>query len=258
MDTYANASGPLQKEYIRHFPERERQLPDALLVRRTSLQARLDGQQGFERLVLPGCSRLHRRGEDGLEGKYLKDAGVCCGYISWKNCLDVSDEGADAAEEVRLSLKSAHSASEANRAGTKTRTRAKISRWLKSPFPEDPEDDGRLRYVTSSTCRMRQNCRRSSTVARSIFFENNYFDKAIPLFRISPKTTPKSELALYSANLLLRCIAIKINSTKPKGRQVGRDDGKQVDKFRACRSSPGQGSLRSRSRRSEQPAAYQG
>ena len=64
-----------------------------------------------------------------------------------------------------------------------------------------------------------------------VYYEYNHIDKAIPLFKDIAENYSKSDLAIYSANILLDCIAIKINFDKEKADDYIKMMEAQVDKF---------------------------
>lgn len=127
--------------------------------------------------------------------KYLKDAAYAA-VISWKNCLSVEDSAQDLA-----------SAQQDKRGGA-----AKASsdeRFAEQKIPERQMKmieafDTYIKYVPESkelaTIKYRK--------AR-IYYEYNHFDQAIPLFREIAEHHKDSDLAIYSANLLIDCLAIK-------------------------------------------------
>ena len=92
-------------------------------------------------------------------------------------------------------------------------------------------------YVHPVTCRMRQNCRTIKYRRARIFFENNYFDKTIPLFkRSSPKTTSEERVcALLGEPAPWSASRHQDQARLKPGRATGgRDDGKS-----RSTSSPG-------------------
>jgi len=230
MDTYANASD-LYKEYIRRFPkEKDSYLMHfwyaELLFKLGSMDSKASSDWYCQ--AAPVYTDVVKMDQ---KGKYLKDAAYAA-VISWKNCLDVSDEGADAAEEAKKALAEKRAQRKQVEAAKKDKDKQNEEEALApKPIPEKIQKmmdafDTYIQYVPEAPELPTIKYRRAR-----IFFENNYFDKAIPLFKDLAENHSKSEMALYSANLLLECIAIKIKLDKAKGDEWVAMMEKQVDKF---------------------------
>lgn len=130
--------------------------------------------------------------------KYLKESAYAA-VISWKNCLSVEDSAQDLAESQAAKRKEGAQAKD------------KENRFAEQKIPDRQLQmikafDTYIKYVPDSkelpTIKYRK--------AR-IFYEYNHFDEAIPLFEDLVAKHKESDLAIYSANLLLDCLAIKKN-----------------------------------------------
>ena len=228
MDTYANASD-LYKEYIRRFPkEKDSYLMHywyaELLFKLGSMDTKTSSDWYCQ--AAPVYTTVVKM---DTKAKYLKEAAYAA-VISWKNCLDVSDEGADAAEEAKKALAEKRAQRKQIEAAKKDK-KSEEEQFAEKPIPEKIQKmmdafDTYIQYVPDAPELPTIKYRRAR-----IFFEHNMFDKATPLFKDLAENHSKSELALYSANLLLECIAIKIKFDKTKADEWVAMMEKQVDKF---------------------------
>lgn len=231
MDTYANASD-LYKEYIRRFPkEKDSYLMHywyaELLFKLGSLDTTPASHWYCD--AAPIYTEVVKM---DTKGPKLKDAAYAA-VISWKNCLDISDEGQDAKEEVQKQLQAKKEERQrAKAAGDKGKKDNKEEEsFTPKPIPEKQLKmleafDTYIQYVPDSPELPIIKYRRAR-----VYYEFNHIDKAIPLFKDLAENYPKSELALYSANLLLDCFVIKLNFDKEKGDEYIQLLAKQVDKF---------------------------
>jgi tetratricopeptide (TPR) repeat protein len=230
MDTYANASD-LYKEYIRRFPnERDSYLMHywyaELLFKLGSLDTNPASHWYCD--AAPIYTDVVKKDPKGAK---LKDAAYAA-VISWKNCLDVADEGQDAAAEVKKAL-SASKQARKEAANKKEGKEKDEESFAPKPIPEKQQKmleafDTYIKYVPDAPELPTIKYRRAR-----VYYEYNHIDQALPLFKDLAENYPKSELALYSANLLLDCLAIKINFDKDKADEYLKMMDAQVDKFKA-------------------------
>jgi len=227
MDTYANASD-LYKEYIRRFPkEKDSYLMHfwyaELLFKLGSLDNTAASHWYCDAApIYTDVVKIDPKGPK------LKDAAYAA-VISWKNCLDVADEGQDAQQEVKEQLKKKR---EERKKAQAQQDKGKDDEQLtEKPIPEKQQKmleafDTYIQYVPDAPELPTIKYRRAR-----VYYEYNHIEQAIPLFKDLAENYPKSELALYSANLLLDCIAIKINFDKEKADDYIKMMEAQVDKF---------------------------
>ena len=228
MDTYANASD-LYKEYIRRFPnERDSYLMHfwyaELLFKLGSLDTNPASHWYCD--AAPIYTDVVKKDPKGTK---LKDAAYAA-VISWKNCLDVSDEGQDAAADVKKVMKEKKQERKDAQAGKKDENKDADS-FQPKPIPEKQQKmleafDTYIKFVPEAPELATIKYRRAR-----VYYEYNHIDKALPLFKDLAENYPKSELAIYSANLLLDCLAIKINFEKEKADDYIKMMEVQVDKF---------------------------
>jgi tetratricopeptide (TPR) repeat protein len=226
MDTYANASD-LYKEYIRRFPkERDSYLMHywyaELLFKLGSLDTNPSSHWYCD--AAPIYTDVVKLDPKGTK---LKDAAYAA-VISWKNCLDVSDEGQDAAAEVKEALKKKKQERKEAQASKKEKEEESFA---PKAIPEKQQKmleafDTYIQYVPDAPELVTIKYRRAR-----VYYEYNHIDKAIPLFKDIAENYSKSDLAIYSANILLDCIAIKINFDKEKADDYIKMMEAQVDKF---------------------------
>jgi len=227
MDTYANASD-LYKEYIRRFPkEKDSYLMHfwyaELLFKLGSLDNTTASHWYCD--AAPIYTEVVKMDP---KGNKLKDAAYAA-VISWKNCLDVADEGQDAKAEVEEALKRSRAARK--KAADQKDEKKEEESFASKPIPEKQQKmleafDTYIQYVPDAPELPTIKYRRAR-----VYYEYNHFDQAIPLFKDLAENYPKSELALYSANLLLDCIAIKIRSDKERAVEFTNMMEQQVDRF---------------------------
>lgn len=227
MDTYANAAD-LYREYIRRFPkEKDSYLMHywyaELLFKLGSMENKAASQYYCD--AAPVYTDVVKMDPKGSK---LKDAAYAA-VISWKNCLDISDEGQDAAAEVKEQLRQKREAR--NKAKQEKDKGKEEEQFAAKPIPEKQQKmleafDTYIQYVPDAPELPTIKYRRAR-----VYYEYNHLDKAIPLFKDLAENYPKSELALYSANLLLDSIAIKINFDKEKADEYVTMMEQQVDKF---------------------------
>ncbi|MFO0574583.1 MAG: tetratricopeptide repeat protein [Polyangia bacterium] len=230
MDTYANASD-LYKEYIRRFPkEKDSYLMHYWYAELLFKLGSLDNTPASHWYcdAAPIYTEVVKM---DTKGPKLKDAAYAA-VISWKNCLDISDEGQDAKEEVQKELQRKRAErKQAQAAAEKKKDKEDTETFAPKPIPDKQQKmleafDTYIQYVPDAPELPTIKYRRAR-----VYYEYNHLDKAIPLFKDLAENYPKSELALYSANLLLDCIAIKINFEKEKADDYIQMMDKQVDKF---------------------------
>jgi tetratricopeptide (TPR) repeat protein len=138
------------------------------------------------------------------DSKHLKESAYAA-VISWKNCLSVEDSAEDVA-----------SARSDKRKEGKGASKDDGEKFAEQKIPDRQQQmlkafDTYIKYVPDSkelpTIKYRK--------AR-IYYEYNHFDEAIPLFRDLADKHRDSDLAIYSANLLIDCLAIKKNFSEIK------------------------------------------
>ena len=234
-DTYANASD-LYKEYIRRFPnERDSYLMHYWYAELLFKLGSLDTNQSSHWYcdAAPIYTDVVKKDPKGAK---LKDAAYAA-VISWKNCLDISDEGQDEAAKVKEDLKKKkqerkEAAAASGKKGDKDKDKDKDDdSFAPKPIPEKQQKmleafDTYIKYVPEAPELVTIKYRRAR-----VYYEYNHIDKALPLFKDIAENYVKSELALYSANLLLDCLAIKINFEKEKADDYIKQMETQVDKF---------------------------
>jgi tetratricopeptide (TPR) repeat protein len=129
--------------------------------------------------------------------KYLKDAAYAA-VISWKNCLSVEDSKDDVAQAHADKMKQGKEA-----------PKGQSDKFAERKIPDNQMRmikafDTYIKYVPDSkelpTIKYRK--------AR-IYYEYNHIDEAVPLFKDIAEKHKDSDLAIYSANLLLDCYAMK-------------------------------------------------
>src|SRR5262249_34316174 len=133
------------------------------------------------------------------KAKYLRDAAYAA-VISWKNCLSVEDSADDTTRIQQEKRKEG-----------KESTAKKEEKFVEKKIPDRQQKmieafDMYIKYVPDAP----ELCTIKYRKAR-IYYEYNHIDEAIPLFRNVVDTCKTSDLAIYSANLLLDCYAIKKN-----------------------------------------------
>ncbi len=202
METYANASD-LYKEYLRRFPkEKDSYLMNywygELLFKLGSLDANPASHWYCD--AAPVYTNVVKM---DTKGPKLKDAAYAA-VISWKNCLDVSDEGQAEKEQVLSDRKK--KIAESNKG--KEQKKEQEDTFAPKTIPDRQAKmleafDTYIRYVPESKELVTIKYRRAR-----VFYEYNHFEEAIPLFKDIAENYTKSELAIYSANLLLDCYAI--------------------------------------------------
>jgi tetratricopeptide (TPR) repeat protein len=129
------------------------------------------------------------------KAKYLKDAAYAA-VISWKNCLSVDDTAEDAKAAAVDKRKEGKQAKD------------ELNKYAEKDIPPSQRKmiaafDTYIKYVPESdelpTIKYRK--------AR-IYYEYNHISEAIPLFKDLAENHQDSDLAMYSANLLLDCYVI--------------------------------------------------
>ena len=192
-DTYALAQY-LYKEYLAKFPKEK----DAYVMTYYygellfKLGTNGDNQKYCE--AGPVYSKVVEM-DPQPNAKYLKDAAYAA-VISWKNCLSVEDSAEDAQKGHGEKLKEGKETKGPDKFSAKTipdRQKQMIEAF-----------NTYIKYVPDSpelpTIKYRK--------AR-IYYEYDHIDEAIPLFKDIADHHRNSDLAVYSANLLLDCYAIK-------------------------------------------------
>src|SRR5581483_612955 len=139
--------------------------------------------------------------------KYLKEAAYAA-VISWKNCLSVEDSKDDL-QKAQSEQRQQAAAAKKGKKGTEDVQAEKV--FAPKPIPDRQKQmiaafDTYIKYVPDSnelpTIKYRK--------AR-IYYEYDHIDEAIPLFKDIAEHHKNSDLAIYSANLLLDCYVIKKN-----------------------------------------------
>lgn len=142
------------------------------------------------------------------KAKWLKEAAYAA-VISWKNCLEVADDGSDvkdAQQKKREELKNA----KAGKGKTATKEEApKTVELTEKPIPENKQKmiaafDTYIKYVPAAPelPKIKWNKIR-------IYYDYNHFDEAIPLLQDLVDNYAADELGIYAMNLLLDCLAAK-------------------------------------------------
>ncbi len=126
--------------------------------------------------------------------KYLKDAAYAA-VLAWKNCLSVEDSAND--------FEAAHS-DKLKEGKQKTE-----DKFAEKPIPDNQKKmiaafDTYIKYVPDSKELPHIKYRKAR-----IYYEYNHIDEAIPLFHDIVENNKNSDMAVYSANLMLDCLAIK-------------------------------------------------
>lgn len=202
-ETYANA-GDLYKEYLRRFPkERDAyimtyyyaELLWALGVKdnNTSSHWYCDAAPIFSDVV-----------KLDTKGPKLKDAAYAA-VLSWKNCLDIADEGSDEKKAVEEASRTKRAANK--KKGSEEKETKPEEKLAELPIPEKQLKmleafDAYIKYVPESAGDVKTLLIIKWRRAR-VFYDYNHFKQASPLFRDIAENHPKDELAIYAANLLL-------------------------------------------------------
>ncbi len=227
MATYENASD-LYKEYIRRFPkEKDSYLMHFWYAELLFKLGSLDNTPASKWYcdAAPIYTEVVKMDPKGSK---LKDAAYAA-VISWKDCLDVADEGQDAKAEVEKVL-------QASRAARKKAAEQKDEKKEEESFAakQIPEKQQKMLEAFDTYIQFVPDAPELPTIKyrrARVYYEYNHFDEAIPLFKDLAENYPKSELALYSANLLLDCIAVKIRTDKEKAVEFTNLMEQQVDRF---------------------------
>lgn len=228
MDTYANASD-LYKEYIRRFPkEKDSYLMHYWYAELLFKLGSLDTTPASHWYCDAGPIYTDVVKMDP-KGTKLKDAAYAA-VISWKNCLDIADEGQDAKQEAQDAIKK-NKAERKAAAAQKKDEKEEPATLVVKPIPDKQQKmldafDTYIQYVPDAPELPTIKYRRAR-----VFYEYNHIDEALPLFKDLAENYPKSELAIYSANLLLDCLAIKLNFDKAHSLDYIKQMDAQVDKF---------------------------
>ncbi len=193
-DTYALAQY-LYKEYLNKFPKEKDAYQMTYYYGELLFKLGTNGENQKYCEAGPVYSHVVELDPDP-KAKYLKDAAYAA-VISWKNCLSVEDSKDD--------LQQAHSDKlKEGKTGPKGG-----EKFALRPIPDRQKKmidafDIYIKYVPDSaelpTIKYRK--------AR-IYYEYDHIDEAIPLFKDIADHHRSSDLAIYSANLLLDCLAIK-------------------------------------------------
>ena len=132
------------------------------------------------------------------KAKYLRDAAYAA-VISWKNCLSVEESGSDVA--------AAHAVKAKESKGKTDEEKEKI--FAPQEIPKRQQQmlsafDTYIKYVPDAPelPRIKYNKAR-------VFYEANHFSEAEPLFKDIAYTHQDSDLAIYSANLYIDCLAVQ-------------------------------------------------
>ncbi|MCS6914798.1 MAG: tetratricopeptide repeat protein [Myxococcales bacterium] len=202
MSTYAHASD-LYKEYLRRFPNEK----DSYLMRwwYAELLFKLGSldQNPASHWYCDAAPVYTEVVKADPKGPKLKDAAYAA-VISWKNCLDVADEG----QEEKAKVEEDRRQKRRQSAQAQQQPQKEEQIFAKRPIPEKQQKmleafDTYIKYVPDAPELVTIKYRRAR-----VFYEYNHFEEAMPLFRDIAENHPKSELAIYSANLLLDCMAI--------------------------------------------------
>src|SRR5262249_17558035 len=135
------------------------------------------------------------------QAKYLKEAAYAA-VLSWKNCLSVEDSGDDRKKATEEKVAQGAKAKKAGETDSE-----KV--FAPKPIPDRQKKmieafDTYIKYVPDSnelpTIKYRK--------AR-IYYEYDHLDEAAPLFEEIADKHKGSDLAIYSANLLLDILSIK-------------------------------------------------
>ena len=196
-DTYALAQY-LYKEYLSKFPKEKDAYVMTYYYGELLFKLGTNGDNNKYCEAGPIYSDVVKMDPDP-KAKYLKDAAYAA-VISWKNCLSVEDSKEDMASSHQDKLKEGKQASKNGKAEEKFASRAIPDRQKKMLDAFDTY----IKYVPDSpelaTIKYRK--------AR-IYYEYDHIDEAIPLFKDIADHHRNSDLAIYSANLLLDCLSIK-------------------------------------------------
>jgi len=208
-DTYALAQY-LYKEYLNKFPKEK----DAYQMNfwygelLFKLGTNGDNQKFCE--AGPQYTNVVKM-DTNPNAKYLKEAAYAA-VISWKNCLSVEDSREDA-DKSRVEKREEGKKAKAASKGSKEEVTAEKV-YAPKPIPDRQKQmieafDTYIKYVPDSaelpTIKYRK--------AR-IYYEYDHIDEAMPLFEDIAEHHKNSDLAIYSANLLLDCLSIKHNFKK--------------------------------------------
>jgi tetratricopeptide (TPR) repeat protein len=187
-DTYALAQY-LYKEYIKNFPKQKDIYVMTYYYGELLFKLGTNGDNQKFCEAAPVYTDVVKLDPDP-KAKYLKDAAYAA-VISWKNCLSVEDSKEDATA----------SSAEKRKEQDKTFAEKKIpDRQLKMIEAFDTY----IKYVPESKELPSIKYRKAR-----IYYEYNHIDEAIPLFEDLAYHHRDSDLAIYSANLLLDCLLIK-------------------------------------------------
>jgi hypothetical protein len=160
------------------------------------------------------------------KGTKLKDAAYAA-IVSWEKCLGVSDEGPDAAAEVEALLRKRRQERKAA-AGTEGQPE---HLFATKPIPETQQ---KLLEALATYLKFVPDAVESPAIKYRqalVYDEYNRIDQALPIFKALAENCSNSEVALYAANLLLDCLATKINQDKEHANDYIQVMEAQVDKF---------------------------
>jgi TolA-binding protein len=187
-DTYALAQY-LYKEYIKNFPKQKDIYVMTYYYGELLFKLGSNGDRQKFCEAAPVYTDVVKL-DTNPAAKYLKDAAYAA-VISWKNCLEIEDNREDAEKERQ----------EKRQEKDKTFAEKKIpDNQLKMLDAFETY----IKYVPDSKELPSIKYRKAR-----IFYEYNHFDEAVPLFADLATNHKESELAIYSANLLLDILVIQ-------------------------------------------------
>jgi tetratricopeptide (TPR) repeat protein len=208
-DTYALAQY-LYKEYIKNFPKEK----DSYVMNfwYAELLWKLGSNGDNNKFCEAAPQYTHVVEMDPQpNAKYLKESAYAA-VLAWKNCLSVEDSKEDAGNAHGSKLQETANAKKSAKGSKEEITAEKV--FAPKPIPDRQMKmiaafDTYIKYVPDSnelpTIKYRK--------AR-IYYEYDHLDEALPLFEEIADKHRSSDLAIYSANLMLDILAIKKNYKK--------------------------------------------
>jgi len=189
-DTYALAQY-LYKEYIKNFPKQKDIYVMTYYFGELLFKLGTNGDNQKFCEAAPVYTDVVKLDPDP-KARYLKDAAYAA-VISWKNCLSVEDSKEDADKERAE-----------KRAGGNNENKFAEKKIPDRQMKMIEAFDTYIKYVPESKELPNIKYRKAR-----IYYEYNHLDEAIPLFADLAEHHRDSDLAIYSANLLLDCLVIK-------------------------------------------------
>jgi tetratricopeptide (TPR) repeat protein len=205
-NTYALAQY-LYKEYINKFPKEKDIYVMTFYYAELLFKLGSMGNEAKDRQKYCEAAPVYTdvvKLDPSPKAKYLREAAYAA-VISWKNCLDITDNQDDAAkarDEKRKELKA--------QKGKKTEETAKAEeKKAPRPIPDNQKKmleafDTYIQYVPDAPELVTIKYRKART-----YYEYDHYEEAIPFFKEIVEHHIDSDLAIYSANLLLDCYAIQ-------------------------------------------------